>query len=252
MRWLSQQQDIDKVSDAIAEFTPEQVNALPLPLLLTAFAANAVNVGENRLVINKAGKPYVGLSYQANTQLSTLQVLANCITQKLKNTKKWKQIWIDPELSNLVIPIQNRKLSDGLLNIARGSKVSLKDQNAPVLRLFVYWHQTLQGTDLDLSVMYLNSEFAYSGHIGWNNYGTDSAVIHSGDVQDAPYGASEFVDIHVNKIQATKEQRYLLPAIVRYRGESFQTLQSCHAGWMFRQDADANYQLFDGKQLLTK
>lgn len=227
----------------------KEVESLPLPLLMTAYCTLNSDAGKSRLVINKAGKFHVGDKPEPATDLlPVVEVLEQFILLKLSATKEWETVWIDPALDTIVIPLQARKQSDGLLNLARGTRMRLSD-DCTILRLFVYWQQTAEQTDLDLSVLLLNDHFAATGHVGWNHYGTDEAVIHSGDIQSAELGASEFIDVDLSK---AFEGRYLLPSVIRYCGESFTQLAACYAGWMQRTDRTSDYQAFDPKTVAQK
>ena len=129
-----------------------------------------------------------------------------------------------------MIPLQARKQSDGLLNLARGTQIRLSE-DCNILSLFVYWQQ--ETTDFDLSVLMLDDQFAATGHVGWNHYGDDAAIIHSGDIQSAELGASKFIDIDLSK---TLNGRDLLASIIRYCGESFTQLVT-QAGGVARIEA---------------
>lgn len=199
---------------------------LPLPLLLTAF--KGVQYRGQRLVINKAGKPYtIGERNDLTDTGGVLKALDQLILDKLKGTQDWSTVWLDPALHKLVLPLQARKQSDGLLNLGRGSRVPVPTDG---LRLFVYWQDA--GTDLDLSVLTLDQNFSITGHVAFNQYGSDPAIRHSGDIQSAPFGAAEFVDLRLDSVQ----DAYLLVSVLKFRGKPFPHLQACYAGWQHRQD----------------
>ncbi len=63
-----------------------------------------------------------------------------------------------------------------------------------MLRFFVWWKNGKDRTDLDLSAALFDENFAYVDQIAYYNLKTYGAV-HSGDIVDAPEGASEFIDI---------------------------------------------------------
>jgi hypothetical protein len=238
--WLTKLHGAAAVSQALKSL--KQVETIPLPLLMTAYCALNADTGDSRLVINKAGKFHVGDKPESATNfLSVIEVLEQFILLKLSATKNWETVWIDPALDSIIIPLQARKQSEGLLNLARGTRICLSD-DCNILRLFVYWQQTAKCTDLDLSLLVLDDQFTATGHVGWNQYGDAAAIIHSGDIQSAELGASEFIDVDLSK---TFEGRYLLPSVIRYCGEPFTQLAACYAGWMRRTDSNSEYQVFD-------
>jgi len=220
------------------------VSQIPLPLLLTTYCA--LNYDSDRVAINKNGTPHTLNKRIQQIEPEILHAIESLILSKLSGTTPWQQVWIDPQLDKLVIPLQARKQSDGLLNLARGSRLPLGDIS--VLRLFVYWHELATRTDLDLSLLQLNNAFEYIGHVGWNYYGNGSDVAHSGDIQSAPLGAAEFIDIRLSSIQAD----YLMPSIVRYTGEAFCQLNACYAGWMKRSIVSSDTKTFDAKTVAEK
>jgi hypothetical protein len=239
--WLLKECSPEMVADAILSLK-DKVTTLPLPLLITAYHAIAYN--RDRLVINKQGKPHTLKQRESLGDVSTvLAALDTLILTKLEGTKDWETVWIDPALYTLVLPLQARKQSDGLLNLARGSRISTE-----VLRLFIYWQQNTDTTDLDLSAIELDMNFQSVGHIGWSNYGSDENIAHSGDIQSAPLGAAEFIDLRL----AALEDGYILPSILHFSGEQFSDLKACYAGWMNRDKVGADTQTFDAKTVAEK
>ena len=222
----------------------DNVTALPLPLLTTVYCA--LKYEGDRVVINKKGKPYTIQKRRALGDLSAvLEAIDTLILTKLHGSKDWDKVWIDPAIHKLVLPLQARKQSDGLLNLARGSRIAVDPE---VIRLFVYWQETTRRTDLDLSAMKLDVNFNFAGHVGWNSYGSGQDIAHSGDIQSAPLGAAEFIDLRF----AVLKDSYILPSVIRYAGEGFAELKACYAGWMSRHQVGAETQTFDVKTVAEK
>lgn len=72
-------------------------------------------------------------------------------------------------------------------------------------------------------------------NIYYGNYeNSDLGVRHSGDIQNAPSGAAEFIDFSVDKLRQNNV-RYVLSHIISYRGEGFNSFP-CFAGFMERDD----------------
>lgn len=259
LSWLLKEHDPNVVVNAVLGL---QKNAalLPIPLLITTFCS--IKSDRNRLFINKKGQSYVLPKNTSDTPESSeenqresshlvvdttpvLEALDTLILTRLQGSKNWQRVWIDPALEKLVLPFQARKQSDGLINLARGSRISVSGN---VLRIFVYWHQQARRTDLDLSALKLHPDFSFAGHIGFNNYGSGSDLAHSGDIQSAPFGAAEFIDIRL----AAVTDAYIVPAILRFSGEQFTALKACYAGWMHRELFGAEAQVFDAKTVANK
>ena len=243
LTWLLKEHSVETVCQAILQLE-DTLETLPIPLLVTTYCA--VKYEGDRLVINKAGKSHaLGKRNSLGDVSTVLDAIDSLILKKLSGSKDWKTVWIDPAVDKLVLPLQARKQSDGLLNLGRGSRIAI---DSSVIRLFVYWQESQYRTDIDLSAMTLNDEFQFVTHIAWNNYGTGEELAHSGDIQSAPLGASEFVDI---KLSALRD-RYVLPAVIRYSGETFSGLKACHAGWMNREKVGSEMKTFDVKTVREK
>jgi hypothetical protein len=254
LTWLLQEFPAEVIAAALSTLM-DKVDILPLPLLMTAYCA--IDYESDRLVINKKGKPHTINQRASLGDVSTvLAAIDTLIITKLRGTKNWDKVWIDPAIDKLVLPLQARKQSDGLLNLARGSRISILDdaaseppaQAAKVIRLFIYWQQTTETTDLDLSVMKLDADFKSVGHVGWNDYGSGKDIAHSGDIQSAPMGAAEFIDLRL----AALEDGYILPSIIRFAGEEFSAMKACYAGWMNRATVGGDTQTFDAKTVVEK
>lgn len=241
--WLLKDYQPEKVADAISSLQ-DNVDTLPLPLLTAVYCA--INYDGQRLVINKQGKPYTLEQRQSPVEKSAVSgAIEQLILTKLQGSKDWDTVWIDPAIDKLVLPFQARKQSDGLLNIARGSRIAV---NAKTIRLFVYWQENSNRTDLDLSAMRLDTNFNFVGHVSWNHYGAGKDIAHSGDIQSAPNGAAEFIDLRL----AALEAGYILPSVLRYAGERFSELKACYAGWMARQQIGSKTQTFDARTVAEK
>ncbi len=243
LTWLLKEYPPEVLGQAILQLE-DHVETVPIPLLVTVY--HAVKYEGDRLIINKKGKPRaIGKRNSLGDLSIVLGAIDRLILKKLSGTKSWESVWIDPAIDKLVLPLQARKQSDGLLNLARGSRIAI---DAQIIRLFVYWHEQDNYTDLDLSIIKLNEEFQFVGHVGWNSYGGGQDLAHSGDIQSAPLGASEFIDIKCSALT----DRYILPSILRYAGDEFSALKACYAGWMNRTNVGSEMKTFDAKTVREK
>ena len=212
-----------------------------------------INTNPWRTVVNMRGKiktlPNNSLGALSGEQLKDLDA---CLLQAIqvhlgpRSSWKGKTVFIDPRLKDFTIALQQRAASDGILTYGRGSRIAL--DLTKVLRLFVYWKEAGDRTDLDLSVIQFDEEFNYLGHVSYTNLET-GGIVHSGDIQSAPHGAAEFVDITLAAVN--EKVRYLAPQVLKYSGDAFPTL-ICHAGWMLREKVDKSYKSFDIKTVVNK
>lgn len=206
-----------------------------------------------RVILNKKGKMrVVRRPYILNG--SVLEALADLLNreihQQLAARPSWagKKCWIDPDLRNYTLPLQLRKASEGMMVLGRGTRLPL--DTGKVLRLFVYWKQRQHRTDLDLSLLKFDGQMNSTGNVSYTRLASEG-IVHSGDLQDAPQGAAEFIDVELSAVRNLPDCRYLAPQINRFCGESFAAMD-CHSGWMIRDRVDARYQTFDLKTVQHK
>ena len=243
LTWLLKDYSPEVVAQTVLKLK-DKVTSLPIPLLVTAYCA--VKYDGERVVINKKGKPYTIEQREPLGNVSpVLEAIDVLILTKLRDRKNWDKVWIDPAIDKLVLPLQARKQSDGLLNLGRGSRIAF---NAEVIRLFIYWHEKSCRTDIDLSAMKLDEKFQFAGHVSWNNYDSGEDIAHSGDIQSAPMGAAEFIDLRL----AALKNDYIVPAVIHYCGERYSSLKACYAGWMNRSEVGSHRQTFDAKTVAQK
>ncbi len=239
---------------AVLSAFEEIASGLPVKNLLVLMSYfGFINDAEFRTIINKKGNIKVlDNNSQGALKETTLARLRDLIeaalVHKLAEKESWqgKRVWIDPVLKGYTVPLAQRAASDGLLTFGRGSRIPVDCKK--VLRLFVYWKQTVRTTDLDLSALQLDDNFGYIGHVSYTNL-SDKGIAHSGDIQSAPAGGAEFIDVELSSL--AKEVRYLAVEICRYSGEAFGDMQ-CHAGWMVRDKVSAEYKSFDIKTVQNK
>lgn len=226
-------------------------SSVPAKALMTLrIHLQTVDSNETRAVINKAGAVKVMAAPSPHLDKKVLQsaitILDTAIDEVLAEQESWAgcRVWIDPALSSYVAPLQQRKVSDGMLNVERGTRLPL--DLSKVLRLFVYWHDVpgQQVADLDLSAVTLNEDLSYLSHVDYTRL-AGTGIAHSGDLTSAPVGAAEFIDVTLRALPA--KARYLVPQIYRFSGPQFGSLSRAHGGWMIRDEVDTTYSTFDVK-----
>ena len=198
------------------------------------------------MAIVKSGKCHtISDKHFTSTPVKTIAAIENLILPLLKKETSWKSVWIDPAVNGLILPLQTRKQSEGLLNLARGSRWPI---SSSTVRLFVYWKEKNLRTDLDLAILKLNENGEYLERIGWNSAFSSDDFSFSGDVTSSPHGAAEFMDCRVQKIDAP----YILASIKKFCGDKFSDLASCYAGWMERENVGADRKQFDIQTVVQK
>ena len=158
-----------------------------------------------------------------------------------KDSWKGSKVFVDPSLALWTVPLGLRSASESLTVMGRGTRVPLDGQGS-TLRMFLYWKQRFFRTDLDLSVISFDEDLHCTGHVSWTNL-EDGGMVHSGDLQSAPYGAAEFIDARLEAVKA-EGHRYLAMLAYRYCGETFSNMETL-CGWMMREKPDGRYKTFD-------
>jgi len=143
------------------------------------------------------------------------------------------KVYVDPKLSDYTVPFATRSASKSFRTVGRGSRLPLP-QDCPVLRFFVWWRNGKERTDIDLSAAMFDVDFVLKDLVSYYNLKGYGGV-HSGDIVDAPQGASEFIDVTLARV---REQgvRYIVMVLQSYTQQPYAELPECFAGWMARQE----------------
>ena len=142
-----------------------------------------------------------------------------------------ERLVVDPEVLDVALPLSGKATEDGFAVLPRGSRSLVEGE---VLRFFTYWRQARERTDFDLSALLLDADFRYTGHVSWTNF-EDGGAVYSGDLTEAPDGATEFIDIPLDSLDA----KYVVPQVDVYSGEGFTNVAESMFGWMTRDRAQA-------------
>ena len=161
------------------------------------------------------------------------------------------KVYINPILENYILPLSQRSAAKSLVTIPRGSRVEIPDTKA--IRMFLYWKDQEGGdygstVDVDLSAVAYDNNWNCKGHLSYTQLSGVGGV-HSGDIQSAPNGAAEFIDIDINKALG-KGIRYITMNVISYTGQNFDTFE-CLAGVMGR-DKTSSGEVFEPKTVTHK
>ena len=158
------------------------------------------------------------------------------------------KVWIDPDLMGCPLPSQQRSASEGLINVARGTRLPIYNADEKdTIRFFVHWI----GRDIDLSATFHYEDFSIMEQVSYTNLRSNGFhAYHSGDITSAPDGASEFIDVTISGA-LEKGARYLAMNVLVYSGPTFAEHEECFAGWMMRSSPKSN-EIFDAKTVEQK
>ncbi|WP_030215426.1 TerD family protein [Streptomyces bikiniensis] len=153
------------------------------------------------------------------------------------------RLLVDPAVLDVALPLSGRATADGLGVLPRGSVSPVEGE---LLRFFTYWKQTARTTDYDLSALVLDADHRT---VTWLSYTAlaDVEGAHSGDITDAPEGASEFIDLRLGAVRGT----YVVPQVNIYAGEGFEEVEESFFGFMLR-DAEQKGRPFEPRTVRMK
>ncbi len=228
---------------------------VPTPLLFTVFkylGHRLVAAGDARvfrpkgpsakiMVVDDArpSVPYDGL-VSAMAEIQQEQI------RRFSGLAPMGRVFIDPELSRIVLPLHGKRASSSTsVALTRGMNWKVED-DCDVLRLFVWWKGA--GVDVDLSINLMDEQFQDRGHVGFTRP-NDGGCQHSGDIQRAPDGAAEFIDIPIAHV-AGMRMRYACMSVLSWTGQPFSEFP-CFAGFMQR-DAVKSGQRFEPEAVTVK
>ncbi|MEW1645369.1 hypothetical protein [Streptomyces sp. NPDC091219] len=184
--------------------------------------------GELRVFVNRRGRVWVAdderpIVWPAERE-RLIAVLDDETRRRLPSPER---LLIDPEVLDVALPLSGKATAAGLGVLPRGSLSAVEGE---LLRFFVYWKETEQRTDFDLSALMLNAD--YSTH-SWLSYTalTEVEGEHSGDITEAPDGASEFINLRLGAVRGT----FVVPQVNIYAGEGFEEVEESFFGFMLRE-----------------
>ncbi|WP_329041224.1 hypothetical protein OHT61_24650 [Streptomyces sp. NBC_00178] len=184
--------------------------------------------GIRRVFINGSGRAWVtadtrpALPTAAKERLNAL--LDAEITRRVSLDGP---VLVDPDVLDVALPLSGKAVSSGLGVLPRGS---VSPVDGELLRFFVYWKQTSLTTDYDLSAVILDEQYE---QVTWLSYTqlTDVEGRHSGDITEAPDGASEFIELRLGAVRGS----FIVPQVLLFSGEGFMDVEESFFGFMLRE-----------------
>ncbi|WP_067716920.1 TerD family protein [Nocardia yamanashiensis] len=194
-------------------------------------AAADVPVGSGigrRVFTNRLGRGRVFADTRAPIDTGILERLCALLDAELRRRLPARpRVVIDPDMLDVALPLSGKGIGHGLGVLPRGS---VSRVHGGLLRFFVYWHERSERTDFDLSALLLDADFEERGWLSYTNL-TEVGGTHSGDITEAPDGASEFIEIDLHKVRAFA----VLPQVNIYTGEGFDEVRESFFGFMLRE-----------------
>jgi hypothetical protein len=191
--------------------------------------ANRTTVDKSRLFTTKSRRAWVRSDTRMPLPYDVIDRTSAMLDAELiERMPAYDRLVVHPDVLDVALPLSGKATEDGFAVLPRGSRTRLDGDR---LRFFMYWRQTHSRTDYDLSALLLDEKFEMVGEVSWTNYKSDGAV-YSGDITDAPDGATEFIDIPLHTVKA----KYVVPQVHIFDGEGFDQVAESMFGWMIRGD----------------
>src|SRR4029078_10934334 len=101
------------------------------------------------------------------------------------------RLLLDPDVLDVALPLSGRATAPGLGVLPRGSVCAVEGER---LRFFVYWKESEERTDYDLSALLLHADYSTDS---WLSYTSLTAVggEHSRDVTEGPDARAQVINL---------------------------------------------------------
>ncbi|MCQ4211688.1 hypothetical protein [Streptomyces longispororuber] len=224
------EEEYEAVLAGVAEAVPQTAGRVLLSVRqhLLNRGDRLEQAGGRRVFINRLGRAWVAddtrPALPGTVKERLIALLDAEITRRLPVAGP---VLVDPDVLDVALPLSGKAVSTGLGVLPRGSVSPVEGE---LLRFFVYWKQKSEDTDYDLSAVILDDEYE---QVTWLSYTqlTDVEGRHSGDITEAPDGASEFIDLRLGAVRGT----FVVPQVLLYSGEGFMDVEESFFGFMLRE-----------------
>ncbi|WP_327731097.1 hypothetical protein OG250_40625 [Streptomyces sp. NBC_00487] len=199
---------------------------------------------EPRIFVNRRGRAWVTPDLRPPVPAADRDRLIAALDAELRRRLPAPdQLLLDPDVLDVALPLSGRATAAGLGVLPRGSVSAVEGEQ---LRFFVYWKESEHRTDYDLSALLLHPDYSTDS---WLSYTSLTAVggEHSGDVTEAPDGASEFINLSLDRVRGP----FIVPQVNIYCGEGFEEVEESFFGFMVR-DGEQKGRPFEPRTVRTK
>lgn len=168
------------------------------------------------------------------------------------------RVYIEPKMYNIAIPENNmRGASDGKKLLTKGSKMFI-DGDAKCLRFFTHWkniqnndHYTKR-VDIDIAAQLFDENWKFIDEVSWRSrYSNVLEVTFSGDITDAPRGATEYIDIDTESLYENKNIKYIVITNNIYTCQTYNLIPECFSGVMFREKPSSG-EIFEPSTVISR
>ncbi|MET7692867.1 hypothetical protein ABZT06_33725 [Streptomyces sp. NPDC005483] len=227
LRTARTQEERDAVVVAVEEVAPEVSGRVVLSVREYLHNRGA-ETGRKRVFINRAGRAHVADDTRtAVPEADRGRLIAALDAEMGRRLPSPERLLVDPDMLDVALPLSGRATAAGLGVLPRGS---VSPVDGELLRFFVYWKQAQRVTDYDLAALLLDAEYETVSWLSYTNL-REVEGEHSGDITNAPDGASEFINLRLGAVRGT----YVVPQVNIYSGEGFEEAEESFFGFMLRE-----------------
>ncbi|MET8288548.1 hypothetical protein ABZV80_25300 [Streptomyces sp. NPDC005132] len=226
LRVAADQQERDAVVAAAAGVSSEVSGRVVLSVR-EHFHNRERETDEPRVFVNRRGRAWVTPDHRPTVPAADRDRLIAALDAELRRRLPAPgRLLLDPDVLDVALPLSGRATAAGLGVLPRGSLSAVDGEQ---LRFFVYWKETEKRTDFDLSALLLHTDYSTDS---WLSYTSLKAVggEHSGDVTEAPDGASEFINLSLDRVRGA----FIVPQVNIFAGEGFEEVEESFFGFMLR------------------
>ncbi|MFB7496371.1 hypothetical protein ACFC09_17065 [Streptomyces sp. NPDC056161] len=226
LRIAADQEERDAVVAAAVQVAPDVSGRVVLSVR-EHLHNRARESGEPRVFVNRRGRAWVTPDLRPPLPAADRDRLIAALDDEMRRRLPAPgRLLLDPDVLDVALPLSGRATAAGLGVLPRGSVSTVDGEQ---LRFFVYWKETKDRTDYDLSALLLHADYSTDS---WLSYTSLKAVggRHSGDITEAPDGASEFISLSLDRVRST----FIVPQVNIYAGESFEEVEESFFGFMLR------------------
>ncbi|OKK03135.1 TerD family protein [Streptomyces sp. CB02400] len=226
LRIAADQEQRDAVVAAAVRVAPEVSGRVVLSVR-EHFQNRESETGEPRIFVNRRGRGWVAPDARRPVPAADRDRLIGALDAEMRRRLPVPgRLLLGPDILDVALPLSGRATAAGLGVLPRGSLSAVDGEQ---LRFFVYWKETGHRTDYDLSALLLHADYSTDS---WLSYTSLKAVggEHSGDVTEAPDGASEFINLSLDRVRSA----FVVPQVNIYAGEGFEEVEESFFGFMLR------------------
>ncbi|WP_344940188.1 TerD family protein [Actinomadura miaoliensis] len=200
--------------------------------------------GGTRVFANRLGRGITAPDTRPPLDEQTVERLAAFLDAEIqRRLPPIGRLLVDPDVLDVALPLSGKATADGLGVLPRGSVTRVDGE---LLRFFVHWRQRDHDTDFDLSALMLDGDYRNPTWLSYTSL-TQVGGEHSGDIVVAPDGATEFINLRLDRVPA----RFVIPQVNIYSGEGFDRVAESFFGFMLR-DADQAGRPFEPRTVRMK